>query len=103
MSSETQRRMALSPLDLAWLRYAVETEEYDRSLPGVMWRGEWMLRGDFLSLSRMYARELRILIGVKMKACGIDPDGAESRAARKWATELTLERARQYLSEEKPR
>jgi hypothetical protein len=78
---------------VAHLRYATLTEEYDRTLPGYMWHGDWMPRGDVMHLSRTFARRAREALRLECRGL----DATEVEEARVYVLKLSHEQARDLL------
>ena len=77
-------------LCLRWCFYSVVTEEYDRTLPHRMERGEAMVRPDFVRASNSHAITWR-------RRLRLDINTDEGRAAQRSVMERTHEGHREIL------
>lgn len=77
------------------LRYAVRTEEYDRTLPHRLVLGIAEVRPDYRHLSQANARRERDALQQLNAAVGVD--AAQARRAGEWAAKLSFDAQREQL------
>jgi hypothetical protein len=81
---------------IEWLRFEVESETFDRNLPGfwLRWgKDEWMPHDRALSMR--FAREKKLDAENKLRSVGHHPDNW--REARRYAASLSYDRQRELL------
>lgn len=82
---------------IIWLRYEVEIEEYDRTLPGVERYGEWIPVNEGRTESLRFARLRKENANREIERSGITPEASEE--VRRWASKLSYEKAKEYLAD----
>jgi len=84
---------------IQWLRYYVETEEYDRKLPGKWFRpDEWMPAYEHLAESRRFASKMLEDVRRKIAEDAPEAEADEVDAIRRRAGEMGHEEATTTLT-----
>lgn len=82
---------------IIWLRFFVDTEEYDRTLPGIERHGEWIPINDGARASREFCRLRKIAALSELRSAGIPME--VSAEAKGYIDRISLESARRELAD----